>query len=55
MAARIGAAAASDDGALTEMRIAGMVTRGWQFANGSPRLQPPESYPATDTPYGEHG
>jgi hypothetical protein len=49
--ARIGAAAASDDGALTEMRTAGMVTRGWQFSAGSPHPQPPDSYPATDTPY----
>jgi hypothetical protein len=49
--ARFGAAQASDGGALTEMRLAGLVTRGWQFSAGSPHLQPPESYPATDTPF----
>jgi hypothetical protein len=48
--AKFAAAPASDTNRLTSLRLAGYVTRGWQFDEGSPQLQPPENYLATDTP-----
>jgi hypothetical protein len=44
------AASASSSDFLENQRLAGWVARGWQFSQNSPRLTPPESYPATDTP-----
>jgi hypothetical protein len=47
-------AAAPADGStdfLLDARRSGMVTRGWQFKDTSPRLSPPENYLATDFPF----
>lgn len=46
-------AAAPADGSddfLMQMRLAGYMTRGWQFKQSSPKFQPPECYAATDNP-----
>jgi hypothetical protein len=48
---RIAAAPASEAAVLTDLRLAGFLTRGYQFDSGSPHLQPPECYLATDTPF----
>ena len=40
-------------GFLLNARHAGMVTRGWDFKQASPRLSPPENYAATDQPFAQ--
>ena len=49
--ARFAAAPASAHGFLADSLRAGLMTRGWQFSVSSDQLTPPESFPATDTPY----
>jgi len=49
--ARFAAAAASSHVFLQNSRLAGLVTRGWQFSVANDQVNPPEAYPATDTPY----
>ena len=49
--ARFAAADADGDEFLLGARLAGLVTRRWEFSQNSPELLPPNAYPATDDPY----
>jgi hypothetical protein len=49
--ARFAAADAGSEAFLVNARLAGLITRAWQFSQASPRSTPPPQYPATDDPF----